>query len=711
MVKRFVAPTWDEALKQVKSDLGPEAVVLFTRTVKKGSILGLGGKNWVEVTASNNRDVIDKYLKKGGVAHRGDDGSFVIDGEARLNAIRERYTKFTQNQSSEGSNGPAPSRDELQTGLKNLKHSIEAASGKSEVMWESAEPATPISKSVETKDDSPPKNIVYGRSKGTSALRVNPAPKKEETSKRTEESGRASGKSEIRKESARVDAAKTEVANEKPKTDGKLEPRSAGIAPRDDFEARIDSIFENLSPRSIAPPPPEEPEGIEPARIAKPLKLGGSWKPEETSEFAAISEAVEDDFDSLTREIERDFNRILTDQFGIEPANEISKSELRPAIEKTVGDEDERPIDDLSDRHSHLRSDEIEIKVENDEDDVLSEMMEITARESGRLDLIEPMRENPLESLGSLAEVKPSESKLRKKKVESLTDAFHLGMLELSEAISSNISDQPRPNWKGMTQEMLEVYYHLISQEMPRDLAQNIVKKLRDELRTGGKRTGLRDQVVSKISGYFRTTGGISHRLGETKVVALVGPTGAGKSVTSFKLADSISRASNASVGIVQVEVNSKSKLRASGIKPDGTTFPFHVACTGRQLQAALASLSGCDAIIVDFGGCSPKKAVDMSELGRLLDIAAPDETHLVVPANVRSSLLVDSARRFLSLNIDRLILTKLDESGALGSLLSFFQQVRKGISYVTYGQSRTGELEIADPQRIAKLILGYEKV
>lgn len=52
-VKKYTAATMEGALARVKSDLGRDAVILHTRTLKVGGILGFGGKEMVEVTASD----------------------------------------------------------------------------------------------------------------------------------------------------------------------------------------------------------------------------------------------------------------------------------------------------------------------------------------------------------------------------------------------------------------------------------------------------------------------------------------------------------------------------------------------------------------------------------------------------------------------------------------------------------------------------------
>src|SRR3990172_1396228 len=43
-----------EALEKVKQDLGRDAVILHTRTVKRGGLWGVGARTMVEITASSD---------------------------------------------------------------------------------------------------------------------------------------------------------------------------------------------------------------------------------------------------------------------------------------------------------------------------------------------------------------------------------------------------------------------------------------------------------------------------------------------------------------------------------------------------------------------------------------------------------------------------------------------------------------------------------
>jgi flagellar biosynthesis protein FlhF len=59
-VKRFEAADMAEALRLVKHELGPHAVILSTRQIKKGGgAFGIFGRSFVEVTAAVDREAID----------------------------------------------------------------------------------------------------------------------------------------------------------------------------------------------------------------------------------------------------------------------------------------------------------------------------------------------------------------------------------------------------------------------------------------------------------------------------------------------------------------------------------------------------------------------------------------------------------------------------------------------------------------------------
>jgi flagellar biosynthesis protein FlhF len=65
-IKRYEAPTIQEALVKVKKDLGPEAVILYTKTFRKGGVLGLFGKPMAEITAGVDLNLLEDATRRTG---------------------------------------------------------------------------------------------------------------------------------------------------------------------------------------------------------------------------------------------------------------------------------------------------------------------------------------------------------------------------------------------------------------------------------------------------------------------------------------------------------------------------------------------------------------------------------------------------------------------------------------------------------------------
>ena len=63
-IKRYEAPTIQEALQKVKKDLGPEAVILYTKTFRKGGVLGLFGRPMAEITAGIDLNLMDDVARR-----------------------------------------------------------------------------------------------------------------------------------------------------------------------------------------------------------------------------------------------------------------------------------------------------------------------------------------------------------------------------------------------------------------------------------------------------------------------------------------------------------------------------------------------------------------------------------------------------------------------------------------------------------------------
>ncbi len=217
------------------------------------------------------------------------------------------------------------------------------------------------------------------------------------------------------------------------------------------------------------------------------------------------------------------------------------------------------------------------------------------------------------------------------------------------------------------------------------------------------------------------------------KVVALVGPTGVGKTTTVAKLAAHFKLREGRSVGLITIDtyrIAAVDQLRAYA---DIMALPLEVVFTPQDLAAALGKLRDCDLILVDTSGRSHRDTQRLGELRQFLDTgrravegqtegaeipagaeADPPEqqsgkrfeVHLLLSCTGHRDQLIEVAERFSSLGVNGVVFTKLDEAVGAGVVLNVASRLKWHMSYLTTGQEVPDDIEVGHRRRIAELLL-----
>jgi flagellar biosynthesis protein FlhF len=198
---------------------------------------------------------------------------------------------------------------------------------------------------------------------------------------------------------------------------------------------------------------------------------------------------------------------------------------------------------------------------------------------------------------------------------------------------------------------------------------------------------------------------------GTRRIVALIGPTGVGKTTTIAKLAATLKLKQGASVGLLSTDgrrIAAHEQMRAFA---DLLDAPMAVGDGLQSARGALDALGAVDVVLIDTPGISPRDAARVAELGALLAALRPDEVHLTLAAPTSARGLRAAAERFAAARPDRLILTKLDEAETLGPLLAVLGRADRPVSHLTTGPAAPGDVEAASRGRLARLILAEEAV
>lgn len=195
------------------------------------------------------------------------------------------------------------------------------------------------------------------------------------------------------------------------------------------------------------------------------------------------------------------------------------------------------------------------------------------------------------------------------------------------------------------------------------------------------------------------------------QVIALVGPSGAGKTTTLAKLAANLSMQSGHSVGVLSTDsVRLGSNVLVQNC---AEVFGWHFDFVDsiEQVPLCMEGFAGCRFVLIDTCGCSPADTESIDRVNQFLTATKPTETHLVIPStcNIRSFLRYEQG--FERLNPNRMILTRLDESGGLGEFFSCLHSSALPISYLSNGPRIPSDLIQATGIRLAQQIMAVSRI
>jgi len=260
-----------------------------------------------------------------------------------------------------------------------------------------------------------------------------------------------------------------------------------------------------------------------------------------------------------------------------------------------------------------------------------------------------------------------------------------------------------------------DAFEQLVVNGMDRRYALSLIKKVGFELGGPGVDTPdkISDLLANEIMDSLEIISPLSDIKRETaagtaqgpKLIALIGPTGVGKTTTIAKLtSDAVARGFK--VGLINLDSQKVGAFEQLGTYSKIFNVPFRSAGSVDDLKAALSDYRSLDLVFLDTSGCSQKDPESLKKMQELFKIMDGLRSFLVLSATTRDVELYEIASRFAVFRPEGLVISKLDEASVYGAIYNVFQKSKLPLLYFTTGQKVPDDIEEATRERVASLVM-----
>ncbi|OGS36154.1 MAG: flagellar biosynthesis protein FlhF [Elusimicrobia bacterium RIFOXYB2_FULL_49_7] len=273
-----------------------------------------------------------------------------------------------------------------------------------------------------------------------------------------------------------------------------------------------------------------------------------------------------------------------------------------------------------------------------------------------------------------------------------------------------SIAERVRSKNDGSTPEAISVARYLLEQnEVEPVLVDDLIGRLKRTMPESdlSNRTLLRNALLKLIQEDVVLSGHIAKQSGTARRIALVGPTGVGKTTSIAKLASHFRLLKNMNIALIAADNYRMAAIEQIQAFAAIAGLPVEIVFSEEEMRSAVRKFDRYDLVFIDTAGRSQRNSEHMQDLKRVLTAAEPDETHLVVSLTTKSSDMKEIARSYGETGFTHLLYTKLDETLSYGSLYNLAMATKRPLSYLSTGQNVPDDLRVASAREIANLIAG----
>ena len=309
---------------------------------------------------------------------------------------------------------------------------------------------------------------------------------------------------------------------------------------------------------------------------------------------------------------------------------------------------------------------------------------------------------------------------LRQPEVTREPDESHNLLVEKLDSLQTMIEkrlqeeEEPEPEEAEEDSEMVRFMKLLYNTMLDNEVDEKYANQLVDEMERSVKPNQPFDhalaEVYQKMILKFGKAMPIEKGGKSPRIVFFVGPTGVGKTTTIAKIASRFRLEQKRKIALFTADTYRIAAAEQLRTYANILEVPFRVIYSVEDLQMGVRDFREYDFILVDMAGHSPHNPALRESMNAFisgLDETLEKEVHLVLSATTKYNDLVNIVDAYADMEDYKVIFTKLDETTSLGNLLNLRLHTGANLSYITYGQNVPDDIEVFNPQKTVKQLLG----
>jgi len=281
-------------------------------------------------------------------------------------------------------------------------------------------------------------------------------------------------------------------------------------------------------------------------------------------------------------------------------------------------------------------------------------------------------------------------------------------LLGLQQLLTSSLPDESQTAGSSFPAPLARACRLLVAQGLRPSTAESLCLMLRRHLSRESLQSdqeiqnGLHRLCVEQI----RVSGPLLDAADDYKVAMFVGPSGVGKTTAIVKLAAHYRLQQRRSVALITLDTCRMAAVEQLRMYSKILGVPLETAQTTVDVIDGIRRHRHASLVLIDTPGFGSHETAPLMNLGRLKEMCGSVDTHLVLSATTRMQDLRRAVAQYGACAPSHLFFTRLDETEEYGNLFELAYQTTLPMSYWSNGQRVPEDFTLADPARLADLLL-----